>query len=259
MIESENRPGSPWWGLFRAKVAACWLRLLVVQLLFSVAYVAGWLLQAVVDWTMPPPTGYLLLLALNGLIAAWNWSTQLRILDGDADLMTALLPDVRRITRLWGWSLLLSLPGQSGLLVYVLDDRTFGDFMFSPMPIVVGLCSLYLSFGASLLPMAILVEGQGIRRAWRLSHTGLRVVLPLVALVLLASLSFPLLQQVVIATVDGSGNIALVIQLSLLVANLGLQPLTTAVRYVVYRLSPLHPSAAAAPVADLAPAAAQEA
>ncbi|MFC8452935.1 hypothetical protein [Kitasatospora sp. NPDC057223] len=193
MIEWTERPGDSWWTLVRGSLAACWWRLLVVQVLFG-----G------LAWTLVPlhALSYLhgpwvvteaLQLAAGHLLAAWGWSAGLRILDGGHGILSALRPDVRRIGRLSCWLVALDLVGVLRLLVYV-DGGAYTDIVFSPAMSAIQLASLYLAFAAALLPMAVLLEGRGLRRAWRLSHGGLRAVLRVLPLVLLGTFATEALQ-----------------------------------------------------------------
>lgn len=187
MIELTEGAGLSWWAIVRGKLAVCWWRLLAVQALSGLIGFA--VLTLCLGLGCPPVARDLVLLAEGGLGAAWSWSASLRILEGGHGFLSALRPDLRRMTRLWGWLVALNLLDLLRLLGDV-DGGAYFDLIRSPVAKVILLAFLYLAFAAALLPMAVLLEGRGFRRAWRLSHGGWRTVLrvlPVVVLGLVAS------------------------------------------------------------------------
>ncbi|WP_030244700.1 hypothetical protein [Streptomyces sp. NRRL S-350] len=177
------------WALVRGKTAQCGWRLLAVHLVFAAV---GW--GELKLWERLGEAGLwhtrdIAALAVHGLAAAWCWSAGLRILDGGTGLASALRPDVARVARLGGWLVLLNVTGVLGLIADI-DVDAFAGLVFSPVWKAVALSCAYLVFAAALLPMAVLLEGRGVRRAWRLTHGSWRTVawvLPVVVLDALAS------------------------------------------------------------------------
>ncbi|MFE0459500.1 hypothetical protein ACFW1A_09595 [Kitasatospora sp. NPDC058965] len=180
MIISTERPDRTWWALTRGNLAAHWPQLLGVQALFAAAGLAVWVLRAGLESADLFLAGSVWSAVADGLLAAWSWSTVLRILDGGHRVGSALRPDLRRTARLWGWLVALGGLDQLGLLS-LLGPGVYGDLVLSHAMAVFQLAALYLSFATALLPMTVVLEGRGLRAAWRLSHGSWRTALQIVA------------------------------------------------------------------------------
>ncbi|MEV4611384.1 hypothetical protein AB0K43_02110 [Kitasatospora sp. NPDC049258] len=245
MINVTERPGASWWALVRGMSAACWWRLLVVEVLLAVAGLAvttvGWMLVG----AGLPPVGYLVVLAAGGLAAAWKWSAALRILDGGHGILPALRPDPRRTGRLWLWLVALDLAGLMTLLEFVGGPLIYSLDLPTVLP-AIELASLYLAFAAALLPMAVLLEGRGFGRAWRLSHGGWRAVLRVLPVVLIGSAASSALEQGQIGAIGSYPPPAYLLLLQPVAALIGalLSTVTTVLLYAAYRLSAPHPATA---------------
>ncbi|WP_280726749.1 hypothetical protein [Kitasatospora sp. MAA4] len=238
MIESTERAGNTWWALIRGKLAACWWQLLAVQVLFAGAVVAELRLSVALDGSGLRMAGDLFLLAANGLTAAWSWSAVLRILDGGHGILSALRPDLRRVWRLAGWLVALDVFGLLRLLCDI-DVNAYVDIAFSPMMKAVLLGSVYLLFAAALLPMAILLEGRGFRRAFRLSHGGWSTVLRVLPVVLIGSVASSGLQYwqtTTLGTFPAPPH-AVLVQVAAALGGALKDALTAVLLYAAYRLS----------------------
>ncbi|MFB7662795.1 hypothetical protein ACFC1R_02465 [Kitasatospora sp. NPDC056138] len=238
MIELAERPRSTWWGLIRLTPAACWWRLLAVEVLFGAADLAVLTFCTTLGGSGLWAASDTLRLAVSGLIAAWGWSAKLRILDGGHGILSALRPDPRRIGRLAAWLVALDVLGLLRLLIHI-DIETYTAVVFSPAMAVVYLGSLYLAFAAALLPMVILLQGQGLRRAWGLSHGGRRTVLRVLPVVLLGALVIEVLEhwQAVVLSTSPQPPYFFLVQAAGLLVRVPLGTLTAVLLYVAFRLS----------------------
>ncbi len=184
VIEWNEKPDRNWWALIRSTPAACWWRLLLVPVLLAPVGLAVHTVCAGLTDSGLSAAADTVRLAAGGLLAAWGWSAKLRILDGDRGILSALLPDLRRIGRLGGWLVVLDLLGLLELLIHV-DSEAYVEVAFSPAIAVIALIALYLAFATALLPMAVVLEGQGVRRSWKLSHGNWRTVVRVLPVVVL--------------------------------------------------------------------------
>jgi hypothetical protein len=179
---------------------------------------------------------------LGGLVSAWNWSTTLRILDGGHRIGSALEPDLRRTARLWGWLVVLGGIDQLGLLA-LFGSQTYSDPVLSHTLDAFKLLALYLSFATALLPMAVLLEGQGLRRAWHLSHTGWPTALRVLGTLLLTAVVTSLIHEPQIMALSSYPYPSYLVPLqaagvlAIALARVVVAPLL----YAAYRLSPLVP------------------
>lgn len=190
---------SHWLSQGRALLARAGLRLLAIELIVTVcALVPMYALLAtgVVD-DLPVLGVFMALLSIpTSFIAAWVWSVELLILSEDpavgAPRMTigqALRGGLsggraRDVMRLWGWLLLFKVFSIPSLLLYF-DVGLMMEFAHSPIRLLIGGLSWYVTFATALLPMAILLERRGIARAWRLSHRRLSTAVAIAALLVL--------------------------------------------------------------------------
>jgi len=239
VIELAERHGTGWWALIRERLAACWWRLLVVEVLFGAAVMIEQMLGLLLKRFDLGLAGDLWMLAAGGLATAWRWSTELRILDGGHGILPALMPDLHRIRRLWGWLVALNILGLLDLLIYV-DSGLFANYVTSPLWDAVRFGALYVSFASALLPMAVLLEGRGADRAWRLSHGDWRTTLRVLAVVLLGSLASAVLhyaEGIARGPLASASRLLLVLVAALLIYVM-LSVLTTALLYAAYCLSP---------------------
>ncbi|KQV13944.1 MULTISPECIES: hypothetical protein [unclassified Kitasatospora] len=239
MIESTEQSGPTSSALIREKLAACWWQLLAVELLFAGA---GWATLTLCTTSIGPdllPVRNALFFGASGLGFAWSWSAKLRILDGGHGFLSALRPDLRRIGWLAGWLLALDVIGLLGFLSFV-DIDAYADFVFSPAMPAVLLGALYLKFAAALLPMAILLEGRGVRRAWRLTHRHWRTVLRVLPVVVLGRVASDIVHRwLVTAAFQYSPQPSYpLVQAGALLAGALLDTLTAVLLYTAYRLSP---------------------
>ncbi|WP_457033502.1 hypothetical protein [Kitasatospora sp. P5_F3] len=239
MIESTEQPRRTGWALAAERLTACWWQLLLVEFLFAGA---GWIvltLCLVFTGTDLLTARDALLLAAGGLGAAWSWSAKLRILDGGHGILSALRPDLRRIGWLAAWLAALDVTGLLDLLSSV-DLATYADLVQSPAIGAVHLGGLYLQFAGALLPMAILLEGRGVRRAWQLTHGGRRTVLWVLPVVVLGAIASAVSRQVQVGTLlqhPMPSYLPLVLAGTLLTGVL-LGALSAVFLYVAYRQCP---------------------
>ncbi len=236
MIELTEQPRTSWWTLVRGKPAACGWRLLAVQLVFAVAGAGELRLRVALQGDAPRVVLDLALLVVGSLTAAWSWSAKLRVLDGGRGIPSALRPDLRRIGRLGGWLAVLDVFGLLRLFSDI-DIDAYVGLVVSPLMNAVRLGYLYLLFAAALLPMAILLEGRGIGRAFRLSHGRGLTVLRVLPVVLLSGLVTSVLQQwqiMTLGTLPEVSSIGLV-QVAALLIEVLKDVLVAVLLYAAYR------------------------
>ncbi|MFD7731128.1 hypothetical protein ACFV6F_12180 [Kitasatospora phosalacinea] len=166
MVNDVAGQGSAWWALVRESAAACWWRLLVVNVVFLVAVNV---LNALVGSAgAAPEAAAVLLFAAGSVLSAWRWSAQLRVLDGESDPLRAFRTDRSPVLRLALLSSAVNLPG----LLWVLSVLFPGGYesLARPLLPVLDPIALYLAAVAAMLPMAVLLEGRDLRRSWQLLH-----------------------------------------------------------------------------------------
>jgi hypothetical protein len=91
---------------------------------------------------------------------------------------------LRGVLRLWGWLLPLQVFNLTGLLIYWDADLAVA-YLRSPANALVDGLSWYAVFATALLPMAVLLERRGLRRAWLLTHSKLSTAAGVVAMLAL--------------------------------------------------------------------------
>jgi hypothetical protein len=151
---------------------ATWKRLLLIEIIAAVAYLVVALSRLVDSLWIP--------LVVNGLceiaVAAWATAAALMILHSvrQGEAGPGVLASFRlagryplRLLRLWGWWVLLWLPGVAGVLLMLYSGWRVLDWADHP---VTQLLIFYVTFILLLLPMAIMIEGRGLVRAVRLAH-----------------------------------------------------------------------------------------
>ncbi|MFE1319508.1 hypothetical protein [Kitasatospora phosalacinea] len=164
MVNDVAGRGSAWWAVVRELAAACWWRLLVVNVVFLVAVNV---LNALVGSAgAAPEAAAVLLFAAGSVLSAWRWSAQLRVLGGESDPLAAFRTDRSPVLRLALLSSAVNLPG----LLWVLSVLFPGGYesLARPLLPVLDPIALYLAAVAAMLPMAVLLEGRDLRRSWQL-------------------------------------------------------------------------------------------
>ncbi|MFC8716171.1 hypothetical protein [Kitasatospora sp. NPDC057198] len=163
MIEDVAGRGSVWWAVAKERVAACWWQLLVVELLHLV--VLSVLSSVVAGAGAARSAAAVLMFAVGAVLGAWRWSARLRLLGGEGDLVQALRTAGAPVLRL---ALLTSAVNPYGLVWLASTLFTGGDSLVRSVSLPLFPVGLALAAVFALLPMAVLLEGRGLGRSWRL-------------------------------------------------------------------------------------------
>ncbi|WP_018352707.1 hypothetical protein [Longispora albida] len=161
------QPRPAWTSLVADGLGHHWWRLLLVVLAGDVLSALAYIPLAL--YLRNPAEGIaatVTALAGTALASAWTWSATLAILEG-AGFPAALRPRPGRMVRLAGWFLVMKLAGFVTLLKFV-DIDLYLRFLMSGWAVVLGPLQWLLAIVTAMLPMAVLLEGKGIRRSWQL-------------------------------------------------------------------------------------------
>ncbi|QKW22541.1 hypothetical protein HUT16_28760 [Kitasatospora sp. NA04385] len=163
MIEDAAGRGSVWWAVAKERAVGCWWQLLVVELLHLVVLAV---LSTVVSGAGAVRSATaVLLFAVGAVLGAWRWSARLRLLDGERDLVRALRTAGSPVLRLALLTTAVNPYGLAWLASTLLSDDDSLMRSLAPVLFPLGLC---LAAVFALLPMAVLLEGRGLGRSWRL-------------------------------------------------------------------------------------------
>jgi hypothetical protein len=252
VINVTEWPEQSWWALIRGKLTACWRQLCLVQLLFAGLGLAVWAARTWLDVLGQLLAGSVWSAVAGGLLSAWNWSAVLRILDGGHGVRAALAPDLRRTGRLWAWLTVLGGLDQLGLLALV-GPGAYTSLVFSHLLDALKLLALFLAFASALLPMTVLLEGDGLPRAWRLARSGWPTALRIIGTLVFGAVLLQLVELPQAAALSGYPYwiyFPLLQAAGVVFTQLG-RVLTAPMLYTAYRLALLGPDPAAAPAAEV--------
>jgi hypothetical protein len=221
---------------WRSLLAEHGLRLLAVELILTVGgllVALPWLLADVAANLTVAAVAVMLFAVVGSFLTAWSWAAVLVILSqdtsGDSPRVTvgqALREGLRGGgLRLWAWLMVLQGFNFPSLLIFFDADLAVA-YAQSPGSMVWQGLSWYIAFATALLPMVIVLERSGIRRAWRLTHSRLSTAIGIVALLALDEAVDWMLNKLPSGPTEILTSLVISIPLSVLVA---------VTYYVIYR------------------------
>lgn len=163
---------APWLGQIRWYLTVYGRQLLIIQAVLGVGHLLLTIGGLFVIWRTYGLAAYFGLAVVGTFLAAWGWSASLAVLHRECGVAQALKAVDRHVIRLWAWFFVTGLLTSVQSLLVLADQERAVAYLFSPWPTVALVVGWYVSYATALLPMAVIVEGQGIKRALQLSHGG---------------------------------------------------------------------------------------
>ncbi|MFD8477850.1 hypothetical protein [Kitasatospora sp. NPDC059673] len=202
MIIEGTREGASWWGIVKSRAAAGWWRLLLLAL---VPLLAEWAVQFGGAAVRAPLAITLVLPVLVGVaVSAVVWAPKLEVLSGRRGLLgtagagvavlavALLVPQARRLVITASFLIPESAVGAR--------SNVFATLVLPPGGAVLELAALLGSLALTLLPMAVLLEGAGVRRAWAVLRGDWRTVLRAVGITLIPAMVSSLVLSALISS-----------------------------------------------------------
>ncbi|GLW67799.1 hypothetical protein Kpho02_00980 [Kitasatospora phosalacinea] len=203
MIEGTRPGGASWWGTVAERVRACgWPLLLVVTVSAVVEGAVALAMYAVPQHDAVRVVRTVLLV----LLSACEYGLAMRLLAFGPRTAAVLRVTPRQLGLMTTWSVLLSVPVVSELLLILSPATAFGLYR-GPQLVPVVLLALLGGAVAAPLPAAVFLEDGGLRASWRLLCSGWATALRLGAIALGGAVADLLLEQLYVDALFASRSV----------------------------------------------------